>query len=570
MSRLAFPDQGVVRRHVLPQDHAQTHTVTAGETLAALADRYGVQPQAIRDANPHIYRNIDAQRREQAQSNGGDVLYGGDVLTIPAAPMSVTEAAVDSSSVNPAFPSPNSEYRVGNVTFNPGDGSVKLTAEQSRQLAGVTAGDDFGLGYGQRDGAGRSGGASLEILGKREVSGGRVNKDGNTEFTLELVAETSIAGHAEIGGRRGAFFDGSAGAGIGIRYKVVLKGENRPLQDALAIHPNDPTTIPDGATVLLDGRQFARTVHAQAFNHAAVHSERLDGAGMTFAIGRQGNSVSVLSGPTETVEAFSGAGVRIGDVAAIAGRQDLLGTSKLQAATFDLANPDGQAAYQHFMLTGQIAHETAGVSGVASVQRVDMSSQARLKVEGGPVGVDLAGAQATASFVRTDFPDGSFTQTWNFTTGTMAGAVPLQITSRFDAQGHELLSERTYAFTIDTGTPGTAESLNMALSGGIGGSIQPGDKVTLRFDEGQMRQLLTQTRTARDAGAAPATTARLGLLVDGVLPSEGDTAAFSVRLAQTMGSDPYGFATRLVDVARGADGDLRAGALVPIDATLRY
>src|SRR5690606_30972383 len=115
----------------------------------------------------------------------------------------------------------------------------------------------------------------------------------------------------------------------------------------------------------------------------------------TFALSRRGDSVSVLAGPTETIESFSGTGVRIGDVTAIAGRQDLLGASNLQAATFDLSTPDGQAAYQHFMTTGQVAHDTPGVSGVARIGRVDMTSQPRLKVDAGALGaIDLAGGMA--------------------------------------------------------------------------------------------------------------------------------------------------------------------------------
>ncbi|MGJ7903769.1 LysM peptidoglycan-binding domain-containing protein [Lysobacter sp. 1R34A] len=545
-----------------PQPQPQTHVVRTGDTLNDLASRYGVQPHAIKQANPDIYRHLGPDRREQALLNGGDVLWAGDVLVIPGASMSVTEPPIDSDDVSPAFPSPNSEYRVGGITFNPGDGTVKLTAEQQLELAESRPGDVFGLGQPGR------GGVKFEFVSKRELTAGIGNKNGDTELTVEFQADISLKGGA---GHGGTAIEAGVGAGTRIKYKVVLPGENRDPGKVAFIDPTDPSLIPDGATITMDGQVFANTAFGASFQYAATHSQRVDAAGMTYSITRKGDSISVLVGPTQVVEAFSGAGIRVGDVTAIAGRQDLLSDSRLQAATFALDRPDSQAAYSHFLATGQIADRTDGVSGVAAIERVDMSSQTRVKLEAGPIGFDIAGAQSTASYVRAEFPDGSSTQTFEFNSTSLYGGVPVQITSRFDASGEELLSRRTYAYTLKT-EEGSLGLLNMALTGGSpNGPAKPGGPITLSFDHAQMTRLMSQAGVARNAYSISSQGDRLGILL-----GEGDpdrsvhdrAVSFAVRMGTTLGSDPYKFCDRLVEIARGADGDLFGGGMTAIQATV--
>src|SRR5688500_7606556 len=105
MVNLAFIDGGGPVAQ--PRNQPQTHTVAPNETVNDIAQRYGVTPQAIRNANPDIFLDPSPRRRDNAE-NGGDVVWSGDVLTIPAASQSVTEDPIDSSSVNPGFPSPDS------------------------------------------------------------------------------------------------------------------------------------------------------------------------------------------------------------------------------------------------------------------------------------------------------------------------------------------------------------------------------------------------------------------------------------------------------------------------------
>ncbi len=78
MVNLAFIDGGGIAS---PQNHPQTHTVAAGEKLSDIADRYGVTPQAIREANPDIFQDPSARRRDNAE-NGGELIWSGGVGSV--------------------------------------------------------------------------------------------------------------------------------------------------------------------------------------------------------------------------------------------------------------------------------------------------------------------------------------------------------------------------------------------------------------------------------------------------------------------------------------------------------
>lgn len=414
-----------------------------------------------------------------------------------------------------------------------------------------------------------------------------VNKDGNTEVTVEAETSVQAIASAETKGKGATAAEAeiAEGAGFRARYKVVLPGENRSPEEAARVNPFDPTTIPEGATVTLDGQYYTQSSMAGSFRHIGLETNVKDAAGTSFSVTRvDEHNVQVTMGPNEAVEVYNGIGLRSDIATAMLGRQDNLGGSTVRTATFDLSSADGQAAYAHFVSTGQVAHQTPGVSDVATIERVDYSSQTRLKLGLGPdalkVQADLAGPQNTGAFVKTTYPDGSYATTTDL---QYSGNVPLQVTQRFDASGTEVLSERTYEFKVDTDRPSynwwqrniegrneageeraNAELLNMALSGSPDGQVQPGQAATITFNEAQMTDFLAQTRAAaatNEGGMDP-----LDLLVGGQNGQpEASNLDFAVALARNLGGDPYGFAQRLFTIAQNSDGDIRNGTQ-PIDA----
>lgn len=584
MVQLAFIDGGGPVA-AAPSAKPQTHEVAPGETLAKIADDYGVTPQAIRDANPQVFQDHSPRRLDHAQQSG-EMIWSGDKLTIPAAAESVTRSDPLGSDFNPTYPSSNSEYTVGgeggkgggSITWNPGDGTVKLTGVGQ---TGATYDASPEPPFGIADPKARGTEFEAKIRSESAVTQGAVNKDGNTEVSVEV--ETSVqaivSGESKAKGRATVEGEYGAGAGFRARYKVTLPGENRDPAEAARINPFDPTTIPKGATVTMDGQHYTQTSMAGSFRHIGVETNLKDASGASFSVTRVDDShVRVTMGPNQAVEAYNGFGLRSDIATAMLGRQDSLGGSTVRTATFDLSSADGQAAYAHFVATGEVAHRTPGVSDVATIERVDYSSQTRLKLGLGPdalnVQADLAGPQNTGAFVKTTYPDGSYAYTTNL---QYSGNVPLQVTQRFDASGKEVVSERSYQFKVSTDRPGynwwernieghdeageegqIAGLLNMAFYGGADGPIQPGKSATITFSESQMTDFLAQTRAA--SAANPGGMDPLDLLVGGQNGQPAaDNLTFAIALARNLGSDPFGFAQRLEMISQNSDGDIRNG-----------
>ena len=568
-----------------PRAESQAHVVTATDTVENLADRYGVTPQALRDANPQVFQDPSARLRFIGQ-HGGDLLLTGETINIPAASQSVIDDPAGNDFVpNPTYPSANSEYSArvegqhaeGSVTWNPGDGSVKLTGTQIVTPPGQT--DQSPVRYSARS--------------ETAVTDGQVNKtiDGKayTEFTVEVQFTQSTNVEAQNRTSRGLVEgEASIGAGTRARYKVLLPGNDQSAEAAARINPFDPTTIPDGATVMMDGQNFTQGSLAGSFRHIGVQTNVTEASGVTYAVTRDGNEVRVTMGPNQAVEAFNGVGLRSEIATAMLGRQDNLGGSTLATASFDLSNANGQAAYAHFVATGQVAHETAGVGEVATIERVDYSSQTRAQLELGPVKADLAGAQNTGTFVRTTYPDGSYTDTTEL---QYSGNVPLQVTQRFDAAGNEVTSERSYEFKVSTdhtvnlgwwdkmwgASEAEAEAsretshtqlLNWSLTGGSdAGPAQAGKTMTITFTEGQMQALHGQTTAAAAANESGMDTLRLLTGGEDDMPVNS-TFDFAVAMARNLGGDDYGFAERLFQISSAADGDLANKEFARIDASV--
>ncbi|WP_058833911.1 LysM peptidoglycan-binding domain-containing protein [Luteimonas abyssi] len=532
-----------------PRNEAQEHTFRSGDTLTSLADRYGVTPQAIREANPAIFQDNSAIRRMNAQETGS-VIYTGEAVNIPPAPMSVTDDPIDVG--NPGHGGLDREVNVdikgdaggGGISWNPDGGSVTLSAKQAASIEGGQPGRP-----GYKVEAGREGAVTL--------SGN--TSDGNTTFSAEARVTDSVS--AEGRGRPGTVEgEYSVGAGFTASYQVTLPGENRDVSEAVGVNPFDPTTIPVGGSVTLDSSAFTETAMAGSFRYIGTETDIEQSAGVSYTVERvDEDTVSVVAGPTEAIEAFNGVGVRAGDLSVMLGRQDNLSGANFSTAQFDISTPDGQAAYEHFNATGQVAHETPGVSNVATVSRVDYASQTQLRGELGPISGSLGGPENTGSLVQTTFPDGSYALNTQL---QYSGNVPLEVVQRFDASGTEVLSERSYAFEIDTAhdndsvAQSHADLLNWSLTGGGSGTpVSAGDKVTLTFSEDQMSALRQQTRDTVDGMEMGGNDLRL--LVGGEHGAPvNDNMEFAIAMARNIGGTDYGFVERLFNISSGADGDI--------------
>lgn len=539
------------------------HRAGAGDTVDSLASEYAVSPEAIRAANPQL--------------GASDRLSPGEMVRIPPPPQSVNgevEAGSPKHSTVDVRVSTGGDN--GRITWQPNSESVKLTDKQKTEL-GNTRPANAPAG---------TNGASFTVSSESSVTLTESQSDTHTTFSVSTQVQSGASGEIRTGGPRGLNVEGSVATGFESSYKVSLPGE-ATVEQAAAVNPFDPTTIPVGGSVTLDGGDYTSTSMEASFRHIGIKTNIKDAEGVSYTVERvDENTVRVTTGPTETINAFNGVGLDLGKVSAYAGREDQLHGAELQTAEFDISTPEGQAAYEHFNATGQIAHETPGVSNVATISRVDYSSQTQLRTELGPVNVDLGGQANLGSSVKITYPDESFSLTTDLSYGDN---VPLTIEQRFDAEGNELPGERRYEFEVSTDVPeygwfdrffsgsneaveeeNMADMLNWVLSGGIGesGPVDAGDTVTLSFTEQQMQAMLDQTQAAVD-NTEVGTSSLTYLVGDETSGYEPTAMDFAIMLARGNGNDPNGFIRTLFDISSGADGDLANLEYEAIDTEVR-
>lgn len=534
---------------------AVQHRAGSADTVQSLAERYAVSPEAIRAANPQLGQ--------------GDRIVAGEMLEIPPPPRSV---AGDVQAGGPTHSTTDARVTLKNddgaITWQPDSMSVKLTDKQKAEL------DNTRPENADRR---QTGGVSVSLTGESSVALTESRGDTHTSFTVTTQAQVGLSAEASAGGARGLDVNAGVTTGIEARYKVSLPGE-ASVEQAAQVNPFDPTTLPVGGSVTLDGGDYVDTTFHAAFRYIATQTNIREASGTSYVVERvDEDTVRVTTGPTGTINAFNGVGVAVGDVKVLAGREDQLHGADLQTAQFDITTPEGQAALQHFNATGQIAHETPGVSEVASISRIDYSSQTQLRAElGDHVSIALGGQANLGSSVRVTYPDGSYAVTTDLSYG---GNVPLTIEQRFDADGHELPGERSYAFEVSTDRPGynwfernilgqneaaeeqaMAQQLNWVLTGGVDGAgpVDAGDTVTLTFSDSQMQALMEQTRATVDANSIGGANSDLAVMLGNEYHTPS-TMDFAVSLARNLNNEPAGFIDKLFRIASGADGDLRDG-----------
>ncbi|MEI2261965.1 hypothetical protein OHC51_13500 [Stenotrophomonas indicatrix] len=441
-----------------------------------------------------------------------------------------------SASFDPTYTSANSEVRAAaggySVTLNEGDGALKVGTEHKRAASSL---------------ASQFQGTSLNMAGSPTPDGGR-----DYLLTMESVVGASA---------KGAGFQDTSSTGVRGRYRVSLPSEAVDV-DPTRINPFDPQTIPKGGSVTLDGQQFTGTALEGSFRNIAMQSQTTEASGASYRVDRLDDGrVRVTTGPNEAVEAFNGMGFSAGRFSAIAGRQDALGHAAVRTATFDLDQAEGRQAYEQFIDNGTLSGQTPGVQDLATVERLGMSSQARLKVGyGDTFGLDLAGARNSGDVVQVSREDGSRTELRSV---QYNGNLPATRVSAYGADGQEDRAQRRYEFTFDLRGHAQGEQIagmaNAALSGdpsGDRGPVKAGELTTLSFSEAQMRTLMERTQSM--VGDNPMLGPSWQVLAeDGNGRPQQDVDAFALGLARNQGQSTYGMAERLFHIAAAGGKDLQ-------------
>ncbi|MBB4125518.1 hypothetical protein GGR77_000789 [Xanthomonas translucens] len=438
---------------------------------------------------------------------------------------------------DPTFASAASSGSAGPLKWNPAEGSASVEHTESRAL-------------------GRSGPIEHRLIATQSVGASRRTADGNTEFGLEMEFRQGHQVDAAIRGRNSASASSTTQLGERARYNVTLPGD-ATAEAARGVDPFDPLSIPVGGSVRLDGQAFVRTSLEASFRNFASSSEHTDAAGVSYAAQRLDlYHVRVATGPTAAIERVEMLGLKMPVAHAMLGRQDALGQASMHTATFDLRDPQAQAAYRDFLGSGQLPAQAPGVSDVQRIDTLSMSSQTRAKLGLGPLSLELGGQRNSGESVRSTQADGSSSVASKL---QYADNVPLTLTRQFDAAGNEQVQARRYQLGFGKVDGNQAQLLNAALAGtaSADGPIVAGQDLSLTFSEAQMGALRQQY--AQAAQARPFDRAQAGAY------ARMSNEEFAIGLARNLGNSRQGLSERLFHVAADADGAL-GGALARIDA----
>ncbi|QWP75384.1 LysM peptidoglycan-binding domain-containing protein [Lysobacter sp. K5869] len=509
----------------LPTDQA-----AQGETLGDLAVRHGVSSAAILRANPELFREQLMRDANAALLRADSLPAPGAPLAIPPQPQSVRErvdgpfvaaqrefktelsGTVSESHTQKTATGQEVKYKTAQeVVWNPGNGEITVSVANSNAAKTEVGDKTQGLAGVQ------------QVVGTSEVSV-KATAANATEFKVKSELATSFAATAQ--GR-------DKGLGLGheeerkqsTSYTVTIP--NRPGEtqidragQAAKINPYDPTTIPEGVTVIKESEAFSKSESRLSYGHFTATDGVTRTPGHSVSVSRTGTVVNVsiadseklrtplgLSGKFDAEAEIKGVkvGTGVGGSVEFGGRYE---DKQQVSASFDIATPSGQAAYSHFISTGQIAAKTPGVGSVTTetgyTWKDGFKVETNVKINGAVGGTELElEGKSALSFegapsgtTRTQYPDKSFAETYT----NAIDAVPVRGRRFYDENGAEIPSQRSYEYEVKLSgldpaqQKEAAEKLNHALTGRADGPVRPGQDFTLKFDEAQMQALKSRVQ----------------------------------------------------------------------------
>ncbi len=390
---------------------------------------------------------------------------------------------------------------------------------------------------------------SFGINGGAEYTVGEKTEDGFTTYTSKSDVSIGVEGGVSKGGTG---VSGGYTTGLTSEYTVKVP-EDAGVTDPGSINPFDPRSMPVGSSVTMDGGSYSETELNAAFRHIAVESSVKDASGVTSLIERTGDdTVRVTAGPTEAVANHAGLGLDFDAVKVMLGNTTSLDGASLRSAEFDLSTPEGQAAYDTYLVTGEIpADPSTGISGTTTIERLEYDSTSTVGFDTPVGGAEWQIGQNTGSMVSTTYPDGSTEQ---LLTATYGDRGDYRMTQSFDASGNEDLSARTYSYDV-TADDMSAQYLNMPEFSGIDSpqTIRPGDTVTISLTQDQMDRFrstsIDSVQNYESVGAPPG---------QAFTTDYDGTPLTSEQIAHNLARGPRSdleLVQLISDINQGADGD---------------
>jgi hypothetical protein len=171
--------------------------------------------------------------------------------------------------------------------------------------------------------------------------------------------------------------------------------------------PNNPP--PPGATITLKSEDFQSQELQASYRFIQAQAGNTQARGTAQAVERltpeNPPRVRVSAGPTQAVQRTAGVGVGAGDVKVSLTSERGLESYNLQTATLDLSTDEGRAAYNRFILTGQVPQQSGdGVESTAREYKLSYTDavKAGLVVGDHDFSVNLSNVEQEVKVTETD------------------------------------------------------------------------------------------------------------------------------------------------------------------------
>lgn len=562
-----------------PADPPKQYEVVHGDTIASIAKANGTTPQALIGANPQLANpdnlypgdalNLPAVAKD-ADSGGGSVKVNGE---------ETTKTGTDDNGT-----SSKSETSVGvsddgvTVGGKQTDKTTTTDADGNKTTSGTTAGGSIGVdpdkgtvslsangGFTESVKNSKGVGLSFGIDYGTTVVAGKKTEDGITTYSVSSDVSVSLSGGLDV---KQAGVEVGHTRGIKASYEVSMPEQAAKNIDLATVNPFDPSSMPTGTVVKIDGSDYTSNEFKATFRNIAAETKVTSEEGTSLLVEKTGaETVRVTAGPTEAIQAYNGVGLDFEQVKVMLGNDTSLSGATLKTAEFDLSTPEGLAGYNDFVANGNMpADNGPGISEVKTIEKLDYSSQSKIEAKLGPLELGLDGAKNTGDSVVTTYPDGTAERTFNV---QYSGNVPMTLTQKYDADGNEIMDERQYAFTLKV-DENTSQLINAAQTGDVDkakdGPVKPGETVTITYTHEEMAELQGHAEDALEGLGGM--DHGLRILTQDYDGNPVETFDFALGLARNLGGSDYGSAERLFKISGAADGDYGDNNYVKLPGTV--
>ncbi len=401
-------------------------------------------------------------------------------------PKSIASPAMLVDPTRPRQATQPQAYDLGSKAEVNNDINIKLGAGERRIESEVKVGGTTGAktpgGYGVKFG----------VEGNTKISNEHKQSNGRTTFKANV--ETSVTGKAGAS-TPAVKLEVSKGYGKKSSYEVSMPTAEaeKIKKDPSKFNPADTSTYPPGTKVRMSESDFQQSGAKVGIKGLEVGSQTREGKGQSVEIEKLADGkVRLTKGPTEELRRRDSAAINAGPVKVGMSRTDTVDSKELKSAEFDTKTPEGRAALQRTLESGEIPTASEpGVSGIKKTERIDVTSKNAVELGLGDINLSLDGGKNRGELIQTTNEDGT-----KEVTGKVQydNGPEFRISRKFDKDGKEIEKERRYSFVV-TPDANNVNMLNAAINGDAkktDGPLKAGEAVELSFTEDQLAKLRAQ------------------------------------------------------------------------------